>query len=157
MFLGDFWLTHLDIPREKNHVKMWRRVRDVLSEDDRQHRCKQTSLLGKYLWFMLINTLLKGVFVLPCHDDCYQLWEYISIPKIIIIWMLGISNMKLSCILLEKLTQMLLSSDRQQNTGRTCRPQLIVYDNESGILGGKQSMWKQKTVLESNNTEVNVT
>lgn len=25
-------------------------------------------------------------------------------------------------------------------------------DNESGILGGKQSGWKQKTVLEANST-----
>lgn len=32
-----------------------------------------------------------------------------------------------------------------------------MYDNEFGILGEKQSMWKQKNVLEANNTEVNVT
>lgn len=32
-----------------------------------------------------------------------------------------------------------------------------MYDNKFGILGGKQSGWKQNTLLEANNTEVNVT
>lgn len=89
LIFGGIYLTHLDSPREKNHVKMWRRVRDGLSEDDQQHHCKQTSLLGKYLWFMLINTLLRGIFVFLYHNDCNQLWEYISIQNIIIVWMLG--------------------------------------------------------------------
>lgn len=38
---------------------------------------------------MLVNTLLKVIFVLLYHNDCSQMWEYISIQKIIIVWMLG--------------------------------------------------------------------
>jgi len=89
LIFGDICLTHSDSPREKNHVKMWSRIRDGLSEGDRQHVYKQTSLLGKYLWFMFVNTLLKGIFVLLYHNDCNQLWKYISIQKMIIVWMLG--------------------------------------------------------------------
>lgn len=89
LIFRDVCLTHLDNPREKNHVKMQRQVRDGLSEDDQQHHCKQTSLLGKYLWFMLVNTLPKDIFVLLYHNNCNQLWEYISIQKIIILRMLG--------------------------------------------------------------------